>query len=270
MIADDLRSLGLGWGDRVVVHSSLRAVGRVDGGADAVVDALLDVLGPDGLLVVPAFTYTTVRFDPARDPGRSGVIAEAVRLRPGAVRSLHPTHSVAALGSQAREVCAGHEDRAATGVDSPLDWLARRGGFVLLLGVAHIANTTVHVGESRARAPYLDIPFAPEWPRVHEIVVGEEWRTVEYDRFPGCSRAFGVVERGLREHSAIRDGSVGRAESQLLRGEAVIAETVELLERDVCALLCTDASCYRCARARERFSCAPDARDREAEADRGG
>jgi aminoglycoside 3-N-acetyltransferase len=250
-LVEDLRALGLAAGDRVVVHSSLRAVGHVPGGAETVVDALLEVLGPEGLLVVPAFTYTTARFDPAIEPGRTGAIAEAARLRPGAVRSLHPTHSVAALGSGARELCANHEDVAGTDIDSPLDRLARAGGFVLLLGVGHIANTTVHVGEFRAGAPYLSTPYGPSWPRVHEIVTGGEVRTVEYDRFPGCSRAFGVVERGLRERSIIRDGRVGRAESQLVPGEALIAESLALLARDAQALLCSDAQpSHRCARVR--------------------
>jgi aminoglycoside 3-N-acetyltransferase len=250
-LVEDLRALGLAAGDRVVVHSSLRAVGHVPGGAETVVDALLEVLGPEGLLVFPAFTYTTARFDPAIEPGRTGAIAEAARLRPGAVRSLHPTHSVAALGSGARELCANHEDVAGTDIDSPLDRLARAGGFVLLLGVGHIANTTVHVGEFRAGAPYLSTPYGPSWPRVHEIVTGGEVRTVEYDRFPGCSRAFGVVERGLRERSIIRDGRVGRAESQLVPGEALIAESLALLARDAQALLCSDAQpSHRCARVR--------------------
>jgi aminoglycoside 3-N-acetyltransferase len=262
----DLCSLGLATGDRVVVHSSLRAVGPVEGGADAIVDALLDVLGPEGLLVVPAFTYDTQRFDPAVEPARTGALAEAVRLRPDAVRSLHPTYSVAALGVGATDLCADHELRAATGVDSPLDRLARAGGYVLLLGVGQIADTTVHVGEFRARAPYLHIPFSPAWPRVHEIVIGDQTRTVEYDRFPGCSRAFGVVERGLRESSAIRDGFVGRAKSQLVRGEATIEEAVTLLERDPSALLCSDLRCYRCTRAREELSRESGARDRGAEA----
>ena len=269
-IAGDLRSLGLARGDRVVVHSSLRAVSPVEGGAEAVVDALLDVLGPEGLLVVPAFTYDTERFDPTVEPGRTGAVAEAVRLRPDAVRSLHPAHSVAALGAGADELCAGHELLAGTDVDSPLDRLARAGGCVLLLGVGHIVNTTVHVGEFRADMAYLEIPFSPEWPRVHEIVAGGETRIVEYDRFPGCSRAFGIVERGLRERSAIRDGLVGRAISQLVRGEDVIGETVALLGRDPAALLCTDSRCYRCPRAREALSGRPGARDRGAEAGRDG
>lgn len=246
-LAADLRSLGLAAGDRVVAHSSARAVGEAP---DAIVDALLEVVGRDGLLVVPAFTYDTARFDPAVEPGRAGAVAEAVRLRPGAVRSLHPSHSVAALGAGAAELCAGHELLAAADVDSPLDRLARAGGHVLLLGVGRVADTTVHVGEFRAGAPYLHVPFSPDWPRVHEIVADGRIRTVEYDRFPGCSRAFGVVERGLRERASIRDGFVGRAIAQLARGEDVIDEAVALLEADAGALLCTDPRCYRCTNAR--------------------
>ena len=267
-VTEDLRSLGLATGDRVVIHSSLRAVGRVDGDADAIADALLDVVGPDGLIVVPAFTYDNARFDPAVESGRTGALAEVVRLRPGAVRSLHPTHSIVALGMGAAELCAGHKLVAATDVDSPLDRLARSGGYVLLLGVGHMADTTVHIGEFRAGAPYLHIPFAPDWPRVHEIVAAGETVTIEYDRFPGCSRAFAVVERGLRERSAIRDGFVGQARAQLVRGEDVIEEAVALLERDVRALLCTDPRCYRCTRAREELSGGLDARGREAGAGR--
>ena len=75
---------------------------------------------------------------------------------------------------------------------------------MLLLGVGHTANTTVHVGEFHADAPYLDIPFDPDWP------------THGSDRFPGCSRAFGLLERPLRDRGAIRDGKVGGALTQLV------------------------------------------------------
>ena len=113
---------------------------------------------------------------------------------------------------------------------------------MLLLGVGHTANTTVHVGEFHADALYLDIPFDPSWP------------THGADRFPGCSRAFGVLEQPLRERGSIRDGKVGDALAQLVSGSAVIAATVELLRADPAALLCTDPDCYRCSRARARLS----------------
>ena len=98
------------------------------------------------------------------------------------------------------------------------------------------------MGEFQADAPYLDIPFDPDWP-AHGA-----------DRFPGCSRGFGAIERPLRARGAIRDGKVGGAVTQLVPGAAVIEATIELLRADPTGLLCTDPSCYRCSRARARLS----------------
>ena len=229
--------IGLRSGDAVVVHASLRAVGL---GAAEVIDALLDAVGPDGLVVMPTFTYDNEAYAPDL-PGRTGALAEAFRRRPDARRSSHPTYSVAAVGAGAAELLDGHDRAGATGVDSPLGRLAASGGHVLLLGVGHTANTTVHVGEFQADALYLDIPFDPDWP-AHGA-----------DRFPGCSRAFGTIERPLRERGAIRDGRVGGAVAQLVPGAAVIEATIELIRADPTALLCTDPGCYRCSRARDRL-----------------
>jgi aminoglycoside 3-N-acetyltransferase len=230
--------IGLGGGDRVVVHSSLRASGL---DADGLIDELLAAVGPEGLVVMPTFTYDNQTFAPD-SPGRTGALSEAFRRRPEAVRSAHPTYSLAAIGAGAAELLEGHERVGATTVGSPLDRLAAAGGLVLLLGVGHTSNTTAHVGEFHADAPYLDIPFDPNWP------------THGYDRFPGCSRAFGVLEGPLRALGAIRDGKVGGALAQLVSGAAVIDATVALLHADPAALLCTDPACYRCSRARARLS----------------
>jgi aminoglycoside 3-N-acetyltransferase len=234
-----------------VVHSSLRAVGR---DADDLIDELLAAVGPDGLVVMPTFTYDNATFDPDT-PCRTGALSEVFRRRPDALRSAHPTYSLAAIGSGAAGLLAGHEHTGATAVDSPLDRLASVGGLVLLVGVGQTSNTTVHVGEFHAEAPYLDIPFDPAWP-AHG-----------YDRFPGCSRAFGALEQPLRRRGAIRDGKVGRALAQLVSGHAVIEETVALLRVDPAALLCTDGTCYRCSRARARLSELPAARGRATPAD---
>src|SRR5437868_2462833 len=108
-IAHDLRRLGLRAGDTVLVHSAMSRIGFVQGGAGAVVDAFLDALGPEGTLAVPTFPFNGsmlayVKSDPDFDvdetPSKMGAITEHVRLRPGALRSLEPTHPVAALGMQ--------------------------------------------------------------------------------------------------------------------------------------------------------------------------
>jgi aminoglycoside N3'-acetyltransferase len=249
----DLGALGLAPGARVLVHSSLRAVGRVERGPEGLVDALLDVLGPGGALLAPTFTYRSAHFDPETTPGRTGAVGEALRCRPGAIRSLHPFYSVAATGDGADVLCRGHELVPGTGVDSPLDRLARSGGLVVLVGVGHESNTTIHVGEFHADVPFLDIPFDPAWPTTAEIVTAEGVRRVAYDRFAGCSRAFGVLEPRLRARGAVADGLVGGAPTQVVAGAAVIEETVAVLADDPAALLCSEPDCYRCTRARARL-----------------
>ncbi|WP_347246334.1 AAC(3) family N-acetyltransferase, partial [Thermogutta sp.] len=130
-IIDGLRELGLRAGDTVVVHSSLSSFGKVQGGAETVVEALLEVLGPEGTLAVPTFNFEPDVFDPDSTPSVVGQITEAVRKLPGAIRSKHPTHSVAAIGRLARVITEGHENVSPFGRGSALFKLLQANGKVL-------------------------------------------------------------------------------------------------------------------------------------------
>jgi aminoglycoside 3-N-acetyltransferase len=176
-LAADLRALGVRAGDVVLLHSSNKSLGFVVGGAQAVVQALLDVLGPDGTLVVPTHSsnncdpagwqnppvpeswWPVIRdqapgFDPARTPSRGmGVIPELVRTWPGALRSTHPWLSFAALGAHAKDVTADHRLDDALGEHSPLGALYRLDGKILLLGCGHDSNTSLHLAEWRQPSP---------------------------------------------------------------------------------------------------------------------
>jgi len=169
----DLHRLGVRPADTLLVHSSLASLGWVVGGQVAVVQALLDALGPDGTLVVPAQTgdnsdpkdwvrppvpeawWPVIRdhmpaFDPALTPTRSmGVIAEAVRTWPGARRSDHPVTSFAAVGRLAEEITAVHDLDCQMGERSPLAVLERVGARGLLLGVDWDVCTSFHLAEYR-------------------------------------------------------------------------------------------------------------------------
>jgi aminoglycoside 3-N-acetyltransferase len=257
-IADGLRALGLTAGDNVLVHSALSSLGQVDGGADAVVEALLDVLGPAGHLMAPTFTYSpTTFFDVVNTPGKTGAITEAVRRRPEAVRSWSPTHAVCVIGPEAEKFTSDHHAMAPMAVGSPIDRLADAGGLVLLLGVDHRANTTVHVGETHARLPYLAAPRVPGG--VAEAVLrlpsGEEM-LIRHTEMPGCSAAFNAVEAPLRRDGAICDGKIGQARCQLIPGQAIIRATVALCRENPAILLCTDPACAFCVESRRRLAAA--------------
>src|SRR5262245_56502432 len=98
-IVKALQSAGIKSGDTLMVHSSLKSFGEVDGGPETVIDALLEAVGPQGHVVMPTLTATFSReaetglaFNPRKTPSRVGIITDRFWRRPGAVRSAHPTH----------------------------------------------------------------------------------------------------------------------------------------------------------------------------------
>lgn len=168
----DLRALGLNWGSVVLVHSSLSSLGWVAGGPVAVVQALVDVVGRHGTVVVPTHTggnsdpagwrnppapedwWATIReelpgFHPKTAPTDMGAVAETVRTWPGAKRSDHPQVSFAAIGDRAEEFTARHKFTPALGDPSPLGRLETARAQVVLLGVGYSACTAFHLAEYR-------------------------------------------------------------------------------------------------------------------------
>ena len=172
-LAEELRDVGLGDGMTVMVHSSLSRLGFVAGGAQSVVAALLDVVGPDGTLMMPTHSsqlsdpaqwqappvpeswWATIQdgmpaFDPHLTPSRSmGAIVECFRHVPGTVRSAHPTVSATAVGPRADELVHGHTFDDGLSESSPQARLYQLDGHILLLGVTHTNNTSLHLSENR-------------------------------------------------------------------------------------------------------------------------
>jgi aminoglycoside 3-N-acetyltransferase len=135
-IVAGLKALGLESGDMVQVHSALSSFGYVKGGPETVVDAFLDVLGPSGTLMVPTFNHMAREafdgsdeiFDLETTRSVNGAITEAVRKRPAAHRSLHPTHPYAAIGSAAEWLISEHLNLLTFDARSPLGKLVSEGG----------------------------------------------------------------------------------------------------------------------------------------------
>lgn len=158
-----LNEAGIERGDSILVHSSLSSLGWVDGGAEAVVTALLDAVGPDGTVLFPTLTGSSSNssanppvFDARATKCWTGAIPEAARQRSDAVRSLHPTHSIVAIGRLASWFASGHEFvRTPCGPGSPYDKLADLGGKIILIGVTQASNTSFHMAEEIASVPYV-------------------------------------------------------------------------------------------------------------------
>lgn len=159
-IQDALNRLGITVGDIVLVHSSLKSMGHVDGGAETVIKAFLEVLTPEGTLVMPTLVqnnfetaYNTWHMD---KPSDTGYITEVFRKYPGSIRSDQATHPVSANGKLAKEITDGHTsfgDRYGIFGDTPFSasspWqkLFDLNAKVVMVGVDLTYNTLKHLIE---------------------------------------------------------------------------------------------------------------------------
>lgn len=235
----DLRHLGLKAGDLVMVHSSLSAIGRVKGGANTLVQALLDVLTPSGTLAMPVFG--TIPFDVKTSASTLGVIPEALRTHPRAVRSFHPTHSVAAVGPRADDLIAKHlESPTAAGRDTPYGRLIDMGGKILLLGVDNDRNTTMHTLEEYVGAPYLSdrkVTYLDSRGREH---------TKTLKLFPGPHRDFIGLDPLFREQGVEIIGKVGDAVARLIDAKKMHDAVLAAFKDDAALVLCDNPNCDDC------------------------
>ena len=236
-LANDLRTLGVAAGDALAVHSSLRSLGKVDGGADGVIDALMDVLTPDGTLLMPTMNGPADLWIQSETPSRVGILTEVFRKRPGVSRSIHPTHSVAVWGRHAEHVLAGHPGASALGVGSPFHRLSRLGGKVLMIGVTYTTCSLVHVAEAIAQVPYMDV-FYPGYERDlrARLESGVELTFHPFEN-PGDSGCFEAVERRLLGEGKLARGKVGVADSSLAPGCDVLRASLECLAEDPASLV---------------------------------
>jgi len=145
--------LGICAGMKVMVHSSLKSFGYVEGGADTVIDVLMELVTEEGTLLFPSFNHEAPYFegdiyDVTRTPTTNGKIPDTFWRRPGVSRSINPTHAFAAWGKDHERYTADHQKTSAMGPDSPLGRLKEDGGYCLLLGTGYRSNTFHHHVES--------------------------------------------------------------------------------------------------------------------------
>ena len=228
-----------------MVHSSLSSIGHVKGGAETVVDALLETLGPSGTLVVPTFTFPAANdpnfiFDPLNTPSAMGSISETARKFTGSCRSIHTRHSIAAIGPLAETITTCGSG-SAWDTDSPMAQILTRNGKILLLGVPYQNLTLMHLFEvefgvlyrqtltvqRRLRGP--DGSLTPLTSRVHPPV---DWKDLEYD--------FDRIGQQLEDEGNVVLGEVGNAIARLFYGQDARATARSLYSVDPTAFFKTD------------------------------
>lgn len=233
-IAEELRSVGLNRGDVVLVHSSLRSMGFVVGGAQAVVAALFDVVGTRGTVVVPTHSgawsepshwsgdlpeewLETIRantpaYHPRITPTQGmGAIVECMRRWPGFMRSWHPRVSFGAVGPQAETILADHALASGFGERSPVGRLYEMGARILLLGVPHANSSALHLAEQRAHWP------AKRWiNQGASVTVDDERRWVEWRELDHDPTDFDAIGEAIAEARVESVGWIGRAQARLM------------------------------------------------------
>lgn len=242
-LAAQLEALGLAAGDIVLVQASMRQVAPRSGRAATVVEALLDVLGPAGTIIVPTYTSwnstssrahrqaiaelspqeaDAYRFSlPAFDPrvtasSGMGALAETIRTLPGAHRSAHPQTSFAAVGRRADSLTATHDLACHLGERSPLGALYAADALVLLLGVGYDVCTAFHLAEYR---------YAPRSPRPYECRIaglpGDGWTT--FDDIELDDSEFGLIGKEFETAGGpVRAGRTGETDSLLFPLRAAV------------------------------------------------
>ena len=215
-----LESQGVKHDDTLAIHAALRAAGPIEGGADGLIDALQEYLC-DGLLLIPTHTWAVVNaanpfFDVRHTVPNIGTLARVAAFRPDAVRSLHPTHSLAVFGKGAREYIRGEEHSATPApMGGCLSRLYERHGKVLLLGVGHERNNYLHAVDER-----MDIPNRLRPAGFTVTITDWDGNTMQSPVFHphyvegipvGCSEYYPNYKRALEACGAVTYGQLGNA-----------------------------------------------------------
>lgn len=249
-VAAAMQAIGVEKGDLLLVHSSYTKLGHVIGGPQAVVDGLLNAIGPEGTLVMP--TLIQNNFEHAYEewhmdrPSDVGFLTEFFRKQPGALRSDQATHSVAAMGRCAREITEGHcafgprlclFGEYAFGHSSPWQKMHDMGGKVLFLGAKANTNTFKHFIECCQVERRIE---AVKDPALRQELIDGLWKYEEFARVVAGEtvKAWPMyqsipVTEVLEAEGFVRRGSLGNADLLCMDIQTMVRETTRVLEADL-------------------------------------
>lgn len=243
----DMKKIGIKEGDIIIVHASMKKIGEnVDGGPEAVIQALLNAVGKMGTIVFPTFTALNPKTDLRNEPSRLGLLSEVFRKWPRSKRSNNPTHCVSAVGKQAAEILSGHENLTQFGLGSPLHKASDLGAKVLHLGTNLKSCSLIHVGETIAKVPYLPIGYPGYDKEIAYIDQNGQERVLNSDELPGDSNGFPKLLQLTKLEEKLNRSKIGNADSFLVLGKDLLDVTAEAIAKDPYSILCDNEKCSVC------------------------
>ncbi len=228
-----LKALGVKSGRDLILHTAMSKIGFVEGGPDTVIDAILEVLGPHATLLMPVYPLNKSTLEVVKDPtpfnmlnDRSymGSITERFRKRPGAQRSAHPTHSVAALGPDAKKYTENHHYSVSPcGEGSPFRLLSESKAQILCIGTGIGKVTSHHTIEDMLPEFNIDVYVPEVFPKIvvfpdgHQETVSVKVHTsklakIRVDNDPEVEAE---VREAMLQAGILQEGQIGIAQAHL-------------------------------------------------------
>ena len=254
-IESDLRRIGLEEGTHVAVALSMRSIGHVEGGSDAFLDAILDVIGPEGTLMMNAHTRvfplsdidSQYVFDSQTSLPWTGIVPSALMKRKNAIRSRHPVCSVVAIGKHARFLTEDHDENSKNEL-LPYAKLAQIDGYYLCIGTGDNFVAIRH--EAQRRAGLFVVPK----------FTGVMYRNRQGEIKPyislgtPCTKTQPQLVPQLVAEGIVKRGYIGMASSTISSAKELIEEMASILRNDPMLNLCRDGFCLECRELERRLN----------------
>lgn len=258
-IVSDLRKIGLKKGDHVAVGVSFKSLGRVQGGPDGFIDALLEAVGPEGTLMVNTYTeffylteirlgWTDYIYDNKETKCNTGIVAEKLRLRDDAIRSRHPAMSNAAIGKHAHFFLDDHDETADSFL--PYSKLVEVNGKYLAIGIGDNLKGFRHHAQQQAGllsiVPWKRaVQYKDRQGRINTFILKDRG---------GCPRRLPDLVKDLREKGIAKEGMIGMANSIIVPAKESIERMSSLLKVDPTLNLCDKPLCLWCREIEKRLN----------------
>ncbi|MCM1288586.1 MAG: AAC(3) family N-acetyltransferase [Clostridium sp.] len=247
---EGFKNLGVKSGDVIIVHTALGSFGYVCGGAQTVIEALMESVGENGTIIMPTQSWKNLDPDrgvhweisemdwqlirenwPAYDKDitpsdNMGIVAEMFRTWNGVVRSGHPSRSFAAWGQHAEYIVKDHDIENVFGENSPLHKIYQLDGKVLLLGVEFDKCTSLHLAESLAT-------FSKRKITEHSAVMNHgirEW--ISYDVLDVDDSDFLKLQEDFEKNNTISKVSIGNAQARYFSQKRLVDFAVKWFEKN--------------------------------------